>query len=141
MRRSAFVIGFALAVVACTRTNAALMDASPSAKLASTCPEAVTLYSSADKVPGQYREVALLNSTGSTGFTSEGGMVKSMRKKAAAVGANGIILQDIKEPNAATKVVGAFLGTGSERKGKSVAIYVMADSAKTQAACVAAQTN
>lgn len=62
-------------------------------------------------------------------------MMKSMRKKAADVGANGIIMGDINEPGAGAKVVGAFLGTGTERKGKSVAIFVPGDSTRVQKAC------
>jgi hypothetical protein len=77
----------------------------------------------------------LLNSTGSTGFTSESGMMKSMRKKAADVGANGIIMGNIDEPGAGAKVVGAFLGTGTQRKGKSVAILVPSDSVRVQQVC------
>ena len=42
-------------------------------------------------------------------FTSEGGMMKSMRKKAASVGATGIILSGIDEPGAGAKVAGAIL--------------------------------
>jgi hypothetical protein len=107
-------------------------------KLATTCPDGVIMYSAPEKAPQGYTEVALLNSAGSTGFTSEAGMLKSMRKKAASVGATGIILTGINEPSAGAKVAGAFLGTGAERKGKSVAIYSAADSSRVRQACAAA---
>lgn len=58
-----------------------------------------------------------------------------MRKKAAEVGANGIIMAGIDEPVAGAKVAGAFLGTGTERKGKSVAIFVPADTGRVRRAC------
>jgi len=117
----------------CTRTNAALID--NSVHLARTCPDGVKLYTSPDKVGETYTEVALLNSAGSTGFTTESGMMKSMRKKAADVGANGIIMGGIDEPSAGAKVAGAFLGTGTERQGKSVAIFVPGDTARVRRAC------
>lgn len=120
-------------IVGCTRTNAALMDSS--IHLAKTCPDGVKLYTSPDKVGSEYTEVALLNSTGSSDWTSESGMMKSMRKKAADVGANGIIMGNINEPSAGAKVAGAFLGIGTERKGKSVAIFVPADSARIREVC------
>lgn len=120
----------------CTRTNAALMD--NSITLMRTCPEGVKIYTTPDAVKSDYQEVALLNSTGSTGFTSEAGMIKSMRQKAAQVGANGIIMGSISEPSAGAKVAGAFLGTGTQRKGKSVAIFVPADSSRAAAACATA---
>jgi hypothetical protein len=126
--------GVALLVVAgCVHTNAAVMD--PSAKYEKTCPEAVVMYTSVDKVGKNYREVALLNSAGNTAWTSEKGMYNSQRKKAASLGANGIILNDINEPKAGTKIIGAVLGTGAERKGGAMAIYVPEDSVKTAEVC------
>ncbi len=62
-------------------------------------------------------------------------MIKSQRGKAAQMGANGIILGGIDEPSAGAKVAGAFLGTPVERKGKALAIWVPADSARTRAIC------
>jgi hypothetical protein len=117
----------------CVHTNAALVN--PTAKYATTCPDAVQLYTSPARVPGSYKEVALLNSSGSTIWTSEKGMYNSQRQKAAELGANGIVLSDISEPGAGAKVLGAFLGTGTERKGKALAVYVPADSANTVAVC------
>lgn len=118
---------------ACTRTNVALLD--QSIKPPATCEQGVVMYTSVDRAPKGYVELALLNSSGSTGFTSEAGMMKSQRQKAAEVGATGIILSGIDEPGAGAKVVGAFLGTGAERKGKALAIFSPADSAKVNEAC------
>jgi len=106
-----------------------------SVHLARTCPDGVKLYTSPDKVGETYTEVALLNSAGSTGFTTESGMMKSMRKKAADIGANGIIMSGIDEPSAGAKVAGAFLGTGTERHGKSVAIFVPGDTGRVRRVC------
>jgi hypothetical protein len=62
-------------------------------------------------------------------------MIKSMRKKAAEVGANGIILGGIDEPSALTKVIGDVAKTGTVRKGKSVAIFIPAEAVKSRNAC------
>jgi hypothetical protein len=124
---------FTVALAGCTRTNAALLD--NSIHLARTCPDAVKLYTAPSNVGSPYTEVALLNSTGSSGWTSESGMMKSMREKAAEVGATAIIMGTIDEPGAGAKVVGAIFGTGTERKGKSVAIFVPADSTRVKTVC------
>jgi len=124
---------FAFALAACTKTNAALMD--NSIHLARTCPDAVKLYTAPSNVGSPYTEIALLNSTGNSGWTSESGMMKSMRQKAAEVGATGIIMGNIDEPGAGAKVVGAIFGTGTERKGKSLAIFVPADSTRIKTVC------
>ena len=133
--------GFAaLALVAvsaaCVRTNAALID--PTVHLAPTCTDAIRLYTSADAVQQPYQQVALLNSSGESQWSNESAMIKSMRKKAAELGANGIILNYIDEPSALSKVVGAVAKTGTERKGRSMAVFIPSDSARARAACVAA---
>jgi hypothetical protein len=124
-------------VVGCTQTNAALMD--NSVHLARTCPDGVKLYSSPSQVGVAYQEVALLNSTGDTDFTTESGMITSMRKKAAEVGANGIIMGNINEPGTGAKVAAAVFGTTTERKGKAVAIFVPSDEARVRAVCSSAK--
>jgi hypothetical protein len=95
----------------------------------------VKLYVAPDRVSQPYREVALLNSTGEVNYSDEGEMFWSMRQKAGVVGANGIILGGIDEPNAITKVAADVAKTETVRKGKAMAIYVPADSASAFAAC------
>lgn len=126
----------AVAASACyhnVSTSATKLD--PSVRLARTCPLGVKLYTAPDRVQQSYREVALLNSTGQIHYTDEGAMFWSMRENAAAVGANGIILGEIDEPDAITKVAADVAKTEAVRKGKAMAIYVAADSANSVAAC------
>jgi hypothetical protein len=119
--------------VACVHTNAAVVDVTQ--KFSPLCSDGVKVFSDTSKVGKPYQEVALLNSKGESGSTSEGGMIKSQRKKAAELGANGIVLGGFQEPKAGTKIVGALLGTGAERKGSALAIYIPGDSARVKAAC------
>jgi hypothetical protein len=83
------------------------------------------MYRTASQVPGKYQEVALLNSKGESGLTDESAMFRSMRKKAAEVGANAIILDAVSEPSAGAKVASAVFGTGAERKGRAIAIFIL----------------
>jgi hypothetical protein len=53
------------------------------------CLEGVQLFTGAERVPGEYHEVAVLNSRGDAGMTSTEGMIKSQRKKAAALAGHG----------------------------------------------------
>jgi hypothetical protein len=120
-------------VVGCVHTNAAVLD--PTTLYQKTCSKAVQVYTSAGRVPSAYREVALLASKGESSWTDERGMITSQRKKAAQVGANGIILGETAEPKAGTKIIGALFGTGAERKGKAIAIWIPEDSARTMDIC------
>ncbi|MGE0353183.1 MAG: hypothetical protein AB7Q69_08080 [Gemmatimonadales bacterium] len=117
----------------CVYTNAAVMN--PTAQFAPICENGVTLYSTPDKVGKEYVEVAMLNSSGSSSWTTEEGMVHSMRRKAAELGATGIILNDLKDPSSGAKVAAAIFGVSAERKGRSIAIYVAADSGRVAEVC------
>lgn len=118
------VIGLAAVVFAgaCVQTTTAVLGNAPSR--APVAPEMVVLYRTAAQVPGKYQEVALLFSAGTTGWTSEADMLKSMRTKAGALGANGVILDAIHEPSAAVKVIASVVSTGAERKGKAIAVFL-----------------
>jgi hypothetical protein len=121
-RSSATFLSIAILLTACVHTNATVLNKSltrpPIAK------DAVIIYSSADKVPGKYDEVAVLNSKGDESMTDERKMYESMRSEAAKLGANGVILQETKDPGTGSKVAHALIGTSSNRHGKSMAIYV-----------------
>lgn len=122
-RRTAVLFISTLFTAACVSTNTAILGNAP--KRAPVPADQVAIYRTAAQVPGKYEEVALLNSTGTSGWTSESGMLKSMRTKAGEIGANAIILDAISEPSAGAKVAAAALGVGAERKGKAIAIYVL----------------
>ena len=87
-------------------------------------PDGVAIYRTADQVRSHYEEVALLSAAGDYNGTTEEGMYKEMRKKAGAMGANGIILDSVSEPSTGAKVASALLLTSANRTGKAVAIYV-----------------
>ena len=131
--RAIVAVPFALLCAACVSTNAAVLDSSVSYQ--KICPDGVQIFTSVERVPGPYQEVALLNSSGESGWTTEKGMAHSQQQKAAQLGANGIIMGDTKEPNAGTKIIGSILGTGAERKGKAVAIFIPSDSVRVQRVC------
>ena len=133
MRRIILVAAGITLTAACVKTSATVLN--PSAQHAPICPEGVQLFTSIDKVGKEFHEVAVLTSKGDGDWTSEEGMANSQRKKAAKLGANGVILGDQKDPSTGAKIAKAFLGTSANRKGQSVAIYIPADSVRVQQAC------
>jgi len=84
----------------------------------------VRIYSSADQVPGRYDEIGLLSSRGNALSTNERGMMESMRRKAAELGANAIVVDAMSKPSTLLKIAAAVADTKSERRGKAVAIFV-----------------
>ncbi len=121
--RAVLSVGFALAMVGCVTTNAARL-ATATADRPALIAEDVALYRVASQVPRQYEEIALLNSSGDSGFTDEARMFESMRKKAGELGANGVILDAVSEPGHGAKVAAAIFGVSAQRKGKALAIWV-----------------
>lgn len=128
--RRLFLLASVAVATACVSTNATLLNPTPVARPV-VAPEQVRIYRTAEQVTGRYEEIALLNSTGESNWTNEQAMMESMRKKAGQLGANGVILDAINEAGAGAKVAAAVFGTGTQRKGRAVAIWVFPDSAKT----------
>lgn len=124
----------AVIATACVQTRAIVLN--PTARRAPVCAEAVIIYTAADKVGEAYDEVALLDSRGDNDMTTVDQMYNSMRKKAAQLGATGVILEETKEASTGAEVAQVLLGTAANRKGKATAIYVADDSARVAQACV-----
>ena len=125
--RALGVSGFLL-ISGCVNTNTAILGNAP--QRAPVPMDQVAIYRTAAQVPGKYEEVALLNSTGMSSWTSEAGMLRNMRFKAGELGANAVILDAISEPSSGAKIAAAVLGVGAERKGHAIAIYIVPDATK-----------
>jgi hypothetical protein len=98
-------------------------------------PETVVIYRTADQVPSAYDEIALVFAEGDHTFTKEERLYSTMRKKAATLGANALILDSVVEPQMEQRLSGKWwLEIGHalytsvvnppNRKGKALAIYV-----------------
>ncbi len=125
----------ALAASACgVRTHTT--DVSPNIARAATCDEAVDLYTSRAAVPHDYYELAWISAEGNSVYTSDGKITAQVKKKAADVGANAIIVNDFRESGATAKVVGAALGSNSaDSKVSALAIYMPAEAARVTLKC------
>lgn len=75
------------------------------------------MFTDASRVQGKYDEMALLSAESST--ASEGDLIRAMQKKAAAIGANGVILSF----NAVAAVADKPTLAG-EKVARATAIYI-----------------
>lgn len=133
-KRLPLVVGtivLATAVAACVSTNVTTLVAPE--KYPPVSADSVQVFFSEQEIRDkgyEFERVALIYATGSAEYTSESGMVNKLRREAGKRGANGIILEPIREPGAGAKIVGALLGTGTQRKGQVVAVrwWVPSDS-------------
>jgi uncharacterized protein with beta-barrel porin domain len=113
-----------LFIAGCVSTTATMIGGSVAPLAATLQPEQIVIYRSAEQVGKPFREIAIMNSTGESTFTDVAQFHVSMQKKAAALGANAVILGTTREPSTGAEIAGAFLGTGARRKSDSIAIFV-----------------
>lgn len=81
-----------------------------------TTPEEVTIYLSEDDLPGEFERIAIINAKDDSEFTNESQLYEAVRKRAASIGANGVLHAVIEEPGSGAKVAAAFLGTSTSRR-------------------------
>ncbi len=111
----------AFAAVACARTEAVRLDASPARP--PVAPEKVVIYKTQYDVHAHYEEVALLSTSGDVAITSQDEMYASLQKKAGQLGANGVILEapdDVER----SKFARTFGFASINRSTKAIAIFV-----------------
>jgi len=111
----------AVFLLACVSVNKSVLTPG----LASVPASDVHVYFDTDSIP-EHTRVAILNASGSSGFTNEGQMIDKLREEAGKLGANAIVLQGIKEPGAGEKLVNALVGGMADgtRRGQAIAIFV-----------------
>lgn len=134
LARVARTLAVICAVTACgARANIVARNSALS--LAPTCAEAVAAYGDRDQVPYDYYEVALITGEGNSVYTGNGDVLKSVRKQAASVGANGVVV-DSRASHATVKILGAALGgNDADRKAKAIAIWMPSDTVRVREVC------
>ena len=129
MRNTAAVAILSASLLSCVSTATTVLN--PASKRPPITPDKVVIYTSADKVPGKYEEVALLTSQGDYTVAGDDKFYQSFRQEAAKIGANGVIIAPIEDPTTGQKVGSAILGalliptTMANRKTQATAIYVL----------------
>ena len=87
-------------------------------------PEVIVFYRTPDQVPGEYEEVAKLRSKGNYAYTDDEDMYASIRKRAAALGANAVLLRTVKEPDTAARISYVLIGSPANRRVEALAIFI-----------------
>lgn len=132
-----FAASFALlAALAACGARSSIVATNPILALPPTCADAVPVYPDRKHVPYDYYEVALIDAKGNSVYVGNGDLLKEIRNKAAAVGANGVVVDALGATHATVKVIGAALGSNdAERKGRAIAIWMPSDTARVREAC------
>ena len=105
----------------CISTNVTPLSSKTYAEVS---PADVDIYLAEEDIPYRYEKIAIIFASGSTNTTDQDEMLKKVRKEAAKLGANGVLVQSIDEPSRAEKIVGTIFDAETRREGEMVAIRI-----------------
>lgn len=110
-----------LLLVGCVQTQATLLDGTTYPPVHE---DDVIIYLNEDDIASDWKPIAIIHAQGEAQWTNESQMLRKARKRAGELGANGLLVEDIKEPSAVAQVAGEVLGTGTTRRGQLIAVRV-----------------
>jgi hypothetical protein len=110
----------AILVAACTTTNAVLLGGSGT--YPELNPAEVRVFLRERDVPAEYERIALVTAKSDAGWSDETDLIRAMRKRAAKLGANAIIIGDISDPSTLERVAEVLTDYEPQRRGRAVAI-------------------
>jgi hypothetical protein len=70
------------------------------------------------EVPETCERIALIHTAGDVESTSKQQMISAARRRAGKVGANAVLVTDIRDPKMGTRVAATVFGISAERKGE-----------------------
>ncbi|HYS69651.1 MAG TPA: hypothetical protein VEM14_05375, partial [Gemmatimonadaceae bacterium] len=103
--------GFALACAlaagtACAGVKKTTTDINPAMSRAPTCANAIAVYNSRADVPNDYYELAWIEASGNSVWTTDNQHQTQIRNGAAKVGANAVIVNPVEQSKSTVKVLG-----------------------------------
>lgn len=127
----------ALAVAAaCSGVKKTTTDINPSMSRAPTCASAIAVYNSRADVPYDYYELAWIEATGNSVWTTDNQLQTQIRNGAAKVGANAVVVNPVEQSKSTVKILGEAVGSKSAtQKASALAIYMPGDAARVRTAC------
>ena len=121
---------------ACAGVKKTTTDINPAMSRAPTCANAIAVFNSRAEVPYDYYELAWVEASGNSVWTTDNQLQTQIRNGAAKVGANAVIINPVEQSKSAVKVLGEAVGTKSAtQKTSALAIYMPGDAARVTTAC------
>jgi hypothetical protein len=120
--RLLFPVLLALLLGGCTTTGAVLLDGRPYPELD---PYEVRVFLHEDDVPGEYERIALVTARSDASWADETDLIRAMRNPAARLGANGLIVGEVRDPTTLERVAEVLTEYEAQRRGRAVAIRLL----------------
>ena len=135
VRAIALACGVA-AASACAGVKKTTTNLNPSVSRPSTCAAAIAVYNSRADVPYDYYELAWIEASGNSVWTTDNQLQTQIRNGAAKVGSNAVIVNPVTQSKSTVKILGEAVGANSATaKATALAIYMPRDAARVRQAC------
>jgi hypothetical protein len=121
---------------ACAGVKKTTTAINPSVNRPSTCANAIAVYNSRADVPYDYYELAWIQASGNSVWTTDNQLQTQIRNGAAKVGANAVIVNPVTQSKSTVKILGEAIGANSATaKASALAVYMPRDAARVRQAC------
>ncbi len=112
------------------------VDVSPTISRSPTCENAIRVFNGRADVTSDYYELAWIEVEGNSVWTTDGQMMDKMKKRAAEVGANGLIANAVQQNKVGVNVLGEAIGAHTATaRASGLAIHMPAENDRTRLAC------
>lgn len=133
---TSLTLAVALAATAACGVKKKTTDVSPVLNFAPTCENAIVTYSGRADVQSDYYEVAWVEASGNSVYTTDNKLQEEVRTAAAKAGATAVIVNPVDQSKEGVKVLGEALGTKSAtQKAAALAIYEPREADRVRATC------
>jgi hypothetical protein len=113
---------------ACTSTGAVLL--SETGTYPETNPREVRVFLHEENVPGDFERIALVTARSDASWADEADLIRAMRRRAAKLGADAIIVGDIHDPTTLERVAEVLTDYQPQRRGRALAIRLVEHDAR-----------
>lgn len=120
----------ALTLGACTTTSSVMLGGTGTYPEQS--PSQVRVFLREDDVDREFEEIALVTARSHAGWTDETDLIRAMRKRAARLGADAIIIGDLSEPTTLERVAEVVTDYEPQRRGRALAIKFVQSPSSTR---------
>jgi len=118
MKSFCILLAFSL-LLGCASTGVVKLS---NQKYPSVKPEQVQVFMAEQDVQRPYEKIAIITAEGDYAYQNQTSLIQAIQKKAAKLGANGLILGSYKEATTGEKVSNALLWTSANNKYQAIAI-------------------
>ena len=105
----------------CVSARATMLN--PAKQYAPVPENQVRSFPTPAEVPATCEQVALIHAEGDVDTTDKAQMFEAARRRAGKLGANAIVLNEMRDPSTGTRVASAVFNVPANRKGQILALY------------------